>query len=402
MLSRWKGSATANMRLRRCKTLWLEPREVAGFELERLFAGGTGVQLRMQWFARAPHLEDAVPLDEDDVLLLGRLGSDAWQDAAPLAGEHGDERLARLLEAGLLIGDAPAFAASRAAEERYRAMHWNGLASTWHAASRWQGVDAAASVREAGVDTSAGLRARHGVPPPALATRGGSAEARVPLPRADRDGFDALLDARTTCRNFDPSRALRLADLAQVLERSVGVRGRVQAADDFEVLKKTSPSGGALHPTEAYLLVRAVEGLAPGLYHYRAGDHALQPLPCEADALDRLAWLAVGGQPWFANAHALVVLAPRFERNFWKYRDHPKAYRVTILDVGHLSQTLQLAATTLGLGCFVTAAINEVDIERAFGMDGISEAPLAVCGVGVRADTMANSELDPNRAVWRG
>src|SRR6185312_8580467 len=118
---------------------------------------------------------------------------------------------------------------------RYRAMHWNGLASTWHAASRWQGVDAAASVREAGVDTSAGLRARHGVPPPALATRGGSAEARVPLPRADHDGFDALLDARTTCRNFDTSRPLRLADLAQVLERSVGVRGRVQAADDFEV-----------------------------------------------------------------------------------------------------------------------------------------------------------------------
>jgi putative peptide maturation dehydrogenase len=180
------------------------------------------------------------------------------------------------------------------------------------------------------------------------------------------------------------------------------VRGRVQAADDFEVLKKTSPSGGALHPTEAYLLVRAVEGLAPGLYHYRAGDHALQPMPFEAGALDRLAWLAVGGQHWFANAHALVVLAPRFERNFWKYRDHPKAYRVAILDVGHLSQTLQLAATTLGLGSFVTAAINEVDIERAFGMDGIAEAPLAVCGVGVRADTMANSELDPNRAVWRG
>ena len=401
MLARWKGNVIEPMRLRRCKTLWLEPREVAGFELERLLAGGTGVHVRMQWFARAPHLEDAVPLDENEVLLLGRVAGDTWQEAGPLAEAHGGARISRLLEAGLLVGDAPDTTPDGAKEARYRAMHWNGLAATWHAASRWHGVDAAASVREAGVDTSAGLRERHGAPPPALAARGDGADARIALPRAGRDAFDALLDARTTCRNFDPSRALRLADLAQVLERSVGVRGRVQAADDFEVLKKTSPSGGALHPTEAYLLVRAVDGLAPGIYHYRAGDHALQPLPFDGDGLDRLAWLAVGGQPWFANAHALVILAPRFGRNFWKYRNHPKAYRVAILDVGHLSQTLQLAATALGLGTFVTAAINEVDIERALGLDGIAEGPLAVCGVGVRAGTMTTSELDPNRTVWR-
>jgi SagB-type dehydrogenase family enzyme len=118
------------------------------------------------------------------------------------------------------------------------------------------------------------------------------------------------------------------------------------------------------------------------------------------DALARLARLAVGGQPWFAQAHALVVLAPRFGRNFWKYRNHPKAYRVAILDVGHLSQTLQVAATALGLGTFVTAAINEVDIERALGLAGFEESPMAVCGIGIRADTMATSELDPNGKVW--
>lgn len=160
MLARWKGNVIEPMRLRRCKTLWLEPREVAGFELERLLAGGTGVHVRMQWFARAPHLEDAVPLDEDEVLLLGRVAGDAWQEAGPLAEAHGGARISRLLEAGLLVGDAPDTTPDGAKEARYRAMHWNGLAATWHAASRWHGVDAAASVREAGVDTSAGLRQR--------------------------------------------------------------------------------------------------------------------------------------------------------------------------------------------------------------------------------------------------
>ena len=103
---------------------------------------------------------------------------------------------------------------------------------------------------------------------------------------------------------------------------------------------------------------------------------------------------------WFADAHALCVLAPRFQRNFWKYRNHPKAYRVCILDIGHLSQTLLLSATEQGLGSYVTAAINEADLERAFGLTHWIDGPLAICGIGPRAGTMDTYELDPNRKAW--
>ena len=96
----------------------------------------------------------------------------------------------------------------------------------------------------------------------------------------------------------------------------------------------------------------------------------------------------------------VCALAPRFHRNFWKYRNHAKAYRVAVLDVGHLSQTLQLCATQAGLGPFITAAINEVDIERAFGLTGYLESPLAVCGFGLRAASMTTLEFDPNRFTW--
>ena len=71
-----------------------------------------------------------------------------------------------------------------------------------------------------------------------------------------------------------------------------------------------------------------------------------------------------------------------------------------VLDVGHLSQTLQLCATQAGLGPFVTGAINEVDLERAFGMTGYAQSPLVVCGFGQRAATLVKSEFDPNRRVW--
>ena len=93
-------------------------------------------------------------------------------------------------------------------------------------------------------------------------------------------------------------------------------------------------------------------------------------------------------------------MTPRFARSFWKYRNHAKAYRALILDVGHLSQTLYLAATELGLGAFVTSAINEVEIEQAFGLDPLEEGPLAVCGFGWRASEKTTVEFDPLKQVW--
>jgi len=386
------------MRIRRCAVLWLEPREVAHFELEDLLKGGTGVVGEVRWHAHAPHLSEPLPVEAQDAAWLGEFGPSDWIDADAVRERIGPARMNAWLRAGLLIGDGEDFAEHRQADENFRAQHWHGLASVWHAASRWQGLDAAGEVAEAGMDSAQGLRAKFGAPPPALHDRGDAAQ-RIALPRGARTPLDDLFDARSSCRNFDASRALPQAPFAHVLERVFGARGQVRAADDFDVLKKTSPSGGALHPTEAYLIVRRVEGVAPGLYHYRAGDHALQPLPSPPD-LDRFAWLAVAGQQWFADAHVLVALAPRFARNYWKYRNHAKAYRVAILDVGHLSQSLFLTATEFGLGAFVTAAINEVDIERAFGLTGYVDGPLAVCGFGLRADAMTTSEFDPNRKVW--
>ena len=402
------------MLIRRCAVLWLEPRETAHFELDDLLSGGTGVMSQVRWFAHAPQLAEAVVVGAGDAQALGTLSPSDWVDATQWLSADAD-RASRLLDAGLVVTDDPRWAAQREADDRHRDQQWYGLSSVWHAASRWDGIDAAGEVAEAGMDTALGMRAKYGVPPPQLHDRTGPG-APIALPRATRTPFDDVFDTRSTCRNFDTSKALPQAAFAHVLERTYGARGQVHAADDFDVIKRTSPSGGALHPTEAYVIVRNVEGLAPGLYHYRPGEHALQPLPFDMDKLppgaekhaisaqksplDYLAWIAVGGQQWFADAHALVVMAPRFARNYWKYRNHPKAYRVCILDVGHLSQTLLLTATELGLGSYITAAINEVDIERAFGLTHYVDGPLAVCGFGPRADTMVTSEFDPNRKVW--
>lgn len=384
------------MLLRRCAVLWLEPREIASFDLAALLAGGTGVSSRMRWHAHAPQLDADVEVEAEDIVLLGELSPTDWVQAAPLRARFGAGRIRRLLRHGLLVGRGQAWREGREADERLRAQHWHGLAAVAHAHSRWEATDSMQDLQ----DSPEAMCERLGPPPP-LAVDRGDAASRIVLARAARSAFDRLLDARTVCRNFDAGRTLPAAQFARLLERVFGARGRLRPADDLEVMKRTSPSGGAMHPTEAWLLVQRVAGIPPGLYHYRPLDHALQAMPWrgDAEALRALARTMVAGQAYLADAHVLVALAPRFARNFWKYRNHAKAYRVCVLDVGHLSQTLLLSATEQGLGAFVTAAINEVDIERAFGLAGCVDGPLAVCGFGMRATTMSTFELDPGGAA---
>ena len=63
------------------------------------------------------------------------------------------------------------------------------------------------------------------------------------------------------------------------------------------------------------------------------------------------------------------------------------------MDAAHLSQTLYLVATELGLGAFVTAAVNNGDIDDRLGIDGYREGALAICGFGRPAAEL--SPIDP-------
>ena len=99
------------MRIRRCATLWLEPREIAHFELDDLLAGGTGVVSRLQWFAHAPQLPAPVEVVPDDVVLLGSLSPQDWVAATPLRERHGAARVRRRI-IGVAVADTAEVAPS--------------------------------------------------------------------------------------------------------------------------------------------------------------------------------------------------------------------------------------------------------------------------------------------------
>jgi len=380
--------------------LLIEPREQIEFSLESLADGGDGIAARIELYALAAHLDAEVAVNADEVAILNSLTAATWRDFDALAAEHSEARLRGLLEKGLLISDAPEFATARERDETLRAANWQPHAATAHYFGRWRGVTSGDDTDNSGVTTMRDLFARLGAPPPHVLERVPKSE-RLGLPQPRHTPLDDLLARRATCRNFDADKPVDRAAFADIMHRVFGAQAAYEIHADNVVIKRNSPSGGGLHPTEAYVVVQNVDGIAPGLYHYHPIDHALEPLSHpSADELRGFIRMMVAAQKYFGDAAVFVVMAARFARTFWKYRNHSKAYRAIILDVGHLSQNLYLTATEFDLGAFITAAINEVEIEQAFGLDPLIESPLAVVGFGHRGAECVTFEFDPNRAVW--
>jgi SagB-type dehydrogenase family enzyme len=218
--------------------------------------------------------------------------------------------------------------------------------------------------------------------PPFFKENGGAQSISLPLPGREKDSFFQTLHARRTRRKFSQA-PVSLHAVSMLLQMTWGVQGYVDSPYFGPLPLKTSASGGARHPVEAYLLALKVTGLDPGLYHYDPKNHALELISCTATPQMARAYCA--DQPYVAHAAALFIMTGVFARSMWKYR-HPRAYRVVLLDAGHLGQTFCLTATRMGLAPFSTAALKDTLIERDLGIDGISESVLYVTGIGMPAE----------------
>ena len=208
-----------------------------------------------------------------------------------------------------------------------------------------------------------------------------SDKTRIALPAYAIPGaFNEILHDRRTWREFG-ERPLGVPDISALLGATFGVQKWLEVESGRWVALKTSPSGGAKHGAEAYLIAFDIEGIEPGIYHYGPDAHALTRLEGSLSRAELPRYLP--RQKGFHGPAALVVMTTIFARLQWKY-PHPHAYRVALLDVGHLGQTFALVATALGLAPFCTAAIDSDLFEDLLGIDGIGEAAMMAVGVGSR------------------
>jgi hypothetical protein len=108
------------------------------------------------------------------------------------------------------------------------------------------------------------------------------------------------------------------------------------------------------------------------------------------------------GHQWqFRDAAAVVLLVASVARTNWTY-PYARAYRSLLAEAGHVCQTFCLAATWLELAPFCTMALADSAIEKALGIDGVTDAVLYAAGVGVKPDhgRGCNGRTRPREAVY--
>jgi len=205
--------------------------------------------------------------------------------------------------------------------------------------------------------------------------------SRIALPAQLGDGGLIDLMARRRTVRTATSDPLSVGDVAACLYAGLGITGFTENAAGRLPLAMT-PSGGARNPYEGFVYARSVDGLAPGFYHYAAIDHSITPLD---SALSPDISALIAGQDWADSMPCAIILCAWLDRSMWKYED-AGAYRVVLIEAGHIGQNIMLAATARGLTACPTAALSQSLIRRALGLsDPITQAPTYVLTLGVPA-----------------
>jgi len=162
------------------------------------------------------------------------------------------------------------------------------------------------------------------------------------IPRAP---IEDVIMARRSTRHYDTERPITFELFSTLLDRST----RGFAADCL------ADAASPLH--DGYLIVNAVEGLAPGLYLHRPLEGSIEPLKIGGTALRAQAAHLAFDQQYAADAHVnsyyLTDLGPVLAH----YGN--RGYRLAQLEAALFAGRLHLAAHALGLGAVGSTSFDD-------------------------------------------
>jgi SagB-type dehydrogenase family enzyme len=211
--------------------------------------------------------------------------------------------------------------------------------------------------------------------PPMVKEYPGRKKIKLPPSVQERQlPFFEVLENRKTIRSFKRETPITKQLLASILYHAARAKTVGDSHYFGNLMRRTSPSGGSMHPVEIYPQLIGVKGLRDGNYYYNPEHHALVQLE-GAMTREMLYELSQRQIRLEGNFLAFIITA-RFIRHFWKYR-YPKSYAFTLFDVGHFVQTLILTCEAMGLKCFLTPALNVEIAQKHLDLDNIfDECPV--------------------------
>lgn len=202
----------------------------------------------------------------------------------------------------------------------------------------------------------------------------------IDLPKVDKkiitkpDIYDCILD-RKSYREYKND-ALTLEELSYLLWMTQGVKEI--RGDNYAAIRPV-PSAGARHPFETYLSINNVDKLKKGIYRYLALEHKLILLKEEDDLYTKLT-NGTNGQKFAGSAPVNFIWSCIPYRGEWRYTD--RAYRVMLIDAGHIGHALYIACETIGLGTCAIAAYDQQLMDELIDVDGEDEFVVYMSPVG--------------------
>lgn len=202
----------------------------------------------------------------------------------------------------------------------------------------------------------------------------------VDLPKVDKsiirtdDIFQCILDRKSN-RNF-LDEEMTLEELSYLLMMTQGIK---EIKGNNYVGLRPVPSAGGRHPYETYLVVLNVIGLKKGIYRYLPLEHKLLFVK-EEENLDEKIVEGLNNQKFAGSSAVTFLWACIPYRTEWRYGD--RAYKIALLDAGHIGQALYLACETIGLGTCAIASYNQGFIDDLIDVDGEDEFAVYICPVG--------------------
>jgi SagB-type dehydrogenase family enzyme len=334
-------------------------RALSRFTVLRAVAGGLLLESPLAWADLRLH-HDAVGR------ALGRLAGLAGAGASGPAAKL----LADLQYAGLTTADGE--------DEDLRLRQWQPHELWFHHRSRLTGR------ARAGVDFGATWWADglFDQPPPTAAPRGDG----IPLAAADPalvaktdPSLGQVLRRRRSIREHDDANPITVGQLGEFLDRC----GRVaHVTADGRQVTLPYPTAGSTGGLELYAVVRLVDGLSPGLYHYDGAAHRLHPLAAPEPAVRELLGRAADSAGVAAKPQVLVIISARFGRVMWKYQT--MGYGLILKNTGVLFHLMYLVATAMDLAPCALGAGDAELFSRAARLDPAAESSVGEFLLGSR------------------
>jgi SagB-type dehydrogenase family enzyme len=202
----------------------------------------------------------------------------------------------------------------------------------------------------------------------------------LPEGPTSRERLAACLSERRSIRAFG-SGAISLAALATLLAEGAGVCARADGlAADAPPGPRPYPSGGRLYPIELSVYPLRIDGLPCSFHYYQPLPNRLIPLQA-GDPRDVLTCFA---NDQAGCAAALLLLWADFSRpSLAKYGG--KAYRLLLLEAGHLAQNILLLATALGLASLPICGFDDRRLSTLCSLNYPSQAVTYTIAIGVPA-----------------